>query len=194
MLNSMNNTDPNSQYHDFHAFTNDSCPDWYFESMTIMHWNNCIGYIGLTPQEIKSKANSGSSLGIYDGLIFDLTNYIKYPPVAITLSGTQSRGGVDTAFMSQVIVNLFTFNSSQDLMKKINAGLSLDSDTLQRQRTCLCNLFLVGAVDNINLFVIEEMVHKDFVGPGPYSTYLLLLITCIYILCNYVRGIFGTQP
>ena len=84
-LNSMNNTDPNSQYHNFHMFTNDSHPDWYFESMTIMHWNNCIGYIGLTPKEIKCKANSGSSLGIYDRLICDLTNYIEYSPVAITL-------------------------------------------------------------------------------------------------------------
>ena len=37
-LNSMNNTDPNSQYHDFRTFTNDSRQDWYFESMTIMRW------------------------------------------------------------------------------------------------------------------------------------------------------------
>ena len=50
--------------------------------------------------------------------------------------------------MSQAIVDLFMYNSGQDLTKKINAGLSLDSDTLQRQKTCLRNLFLVGAVDN----------------------------------------------
>ena len=93
MLNSMNNTDPNLQYHDFHTFTNDSRPDWYFKSMTIMHWNNRVGYIGLTLQEIKSQANSGSSLGIYDGLIYSLTNYIKYPPVVITPSRTQMGGG-----------------------------------------------------------------------------------------------------
>ena len=91
-------------------------------------------------------------------------------------------------------VDLFTYNSGQDLMKKINSGLGLDSDMLQHQKTCLCNLFLVGAVDNINPFVVKEMVHKDFVGPSPYLMYLLLLITCIYILCNYVEGIFGTQP
>ena len=95
MLNSVNNTDLNLQYHDFRAFTNDSRPDWYFESMTIMRWNNRVGYIGLTLQEIKSQANSGSSLGIYDGLIYGLTNYIKYPPAVITPSGTQS-GGVST--------------------------------------------------------------------------------------------------
>ncbi|KAF9237204.1 hypothetical protein BU15DRAFT_63271, partial [Melanogaster broomeanus] len=33
-LNSANNTDVNAQYHDFRAITNDSRPDWYFESMT----------------------------------------------------------------------------------------------------------------------------------------------------------------
>ena len=42
-LNSMNNTDLNSQYHDFRTFTNNSHQD-----MTIMHWNNHVGYIGVT--------------------------------------------------------------------------------------------------------------------------------------------------
>ena len=35
-LDSSNNTDVNAQYHDFRAFTADSRPDWYFESMTQM--------------------------------------------------------------------------------------------------------------------------------------------------------------
>ncbi|KAG6333627.1 hypothetical protein ID866_5463 [Astraeus odoratus] len=147
-LSSVNNTDPNSQYHDFRAFTNDSRPDWYFESMTIMRWNNRVGYMGYTPSEIKSMANSGSSLGIYNGLIYDLTDYIKYPPAVLTPYGTQAGGSVDTQFMSSAIVDLFTYNSGQDLTKKINAGLGLDSDTLERQKTCLRNLFLIGAVDN----------------------------------------------
>ena len=149
-LSSLNNTDPNSQYHDFRAFANDSRPDWYFESMTIMRWNNRVGYIGYTPQEIKSNANSGSSLGIYDGLVYDLTDYINYPPAVITPTGTQAGGGVDTAFMSEMIVDLFKYNSGQDLTRKINGGLGLDSDTLQRQKTCLRNLFMIGAVDNRN--------------------------------------------
>ena len=122
-LSSLNNTDPNSQYHDFRAFANDSRPDWYFESMTIMHWNNCVGYIGYTPQEIKSNANLGSSLGIYDGLVCDLTDYINYPPAVITPTGMQAGGGVDTAFMSEMIVDLFKYNSGQDLTRKINGGL-----------------------------------------------------------------------
>jgi chitin synthase len=45
-LSAVNVTDPNAQYHDFRALTNDSHPDWYFESMTVMHWNNRVGYMG----------------------------------------------------------------------------------------------------------------------------------------------------
>ncbi|KAI6143424.1 chitin synthase-domain-containing protein, partial [Pisolithus tinctorius] len=141
-LDSANNTDPNAQYHDFRAFTNDSHPNWYFKSMTIMRWNNRVGYVGYTPSEIKDMANSGSSVGILDGLIYDLTTYLSYPAC--------SGGGVDTQFMSSTIVDLFKINSRQDFTKKFKDGLGLDSATLESQRTCLRNLFLIGAVDNRN--------------------------------------------
>ncbi|KAI6120169.1 glycosyltransferase family 2 protein [Pisolithus croceorrhizus] len=128
-LDSANNTDPNAQYHDFRAFTNDSRPDW---------WNNRVGYVGYTPSEIQDMANSGSSLGILDGLIYDLTTYINYPPAVITPTGTQAGGSVDTQFMSSTIVDLFKVNSGQDFTKQFNDW------------TCLRNLFLIGAVDNRN--------------------------------------------
>ena len=169
-LSSLNNTDPNSQYHDFRAFANDSRPDWYFESMTIMRWNNRVGYIGYTPQEIKSNANSGSSLGIYDGLVYDLTDYINYPPAVITPTGTQAGGGVNTAFMSEMIVDLFKCNSGQDLTRKINGGLGLNSDTLQRQKMCLCNLFMISAVDNRN-------------SPQCLFSQYILLILSVLMVC-----------
>ena len=35
-LNSKNNADANAQHHDFQTFTNDSCPDSYFERMVVM--------------------------------------------------------------------------------------------------------------------------------------------------------------
>ena len=47
-LSMANMRDPNAQYHDFHVITNQSRPDWYFESMTIMHWNNRVGFMGYT--------------------------------------------------------------------------------------------------------------------------------------------------
>ena len=68
-LDSSNDTDVNAQYHDFRAFTADSRPDWYFESMTQMRWNSRVGYVGYTPKELKNMANTGSSVGIIDDLV-----------------------------------------------------------------------------------------------------------------------------
>ena len=47
-LSVANMRDPNVQYHNFHVITNHSHPNWYFESMTIMHWNNRVGFMGYT--------------------------------------------------------------------------------------------------------------------------------------------------
>ncbi|KAG9310142.1 glycosyltransferase family 2 protein [Chiua virens] len=148
-LTAANTTDPNAQYHDFRAITNDSRPDWYFESMTVMRWNNRVGYMGYTPGAISSMAGSGHSLGIYDGLIYDMTNYINYGPAVQGPSGQQAPGGVDAQFMDSSLVNLFKMNSGQDLTKMIN-NLNIDSGTLAAQKTCLRNLFLIGMVDNRN--------------------------------------------
>ncbi|KAG1722688.1 glycosyltransferase family 2 protein [Suillus paluster] len=148
-LNSANDTDPNAAYHDFRAFTNDSRPDWYFESMTVMRWNNRVGYMGYTPAEISTMANTGSSLGIYNGLIYDLTSYVNYGPAVQPPSGQQLPGTIDDQFMDSSVVGLFKYNSGQDLTKQFDA-LPLDSATLDRQRTCLRNLFLIGMVDNRN--------------------------------------------
>ena len=71
--------------------------------------------------------------------------------------------------MSQAIVDLFTYNSGQDLMKKINGGLSLDSDMLQCQKTCLCNLFWVSAVDNRNSLQCL------------FSQYILLILSVLMV-------------
>jgi len=139
-----NMTDLNAQYHDFHAVTNDSCPNWYFESMTIMHWNNHVGYMGYTPQEISSMANSGYSLGIYDSLIYNLTDYVNYGP-----SGEQAPTSMDDQFMDSSVINLFKYSSGQDLTKAID-NLNIDAGTLTAQKMCLRNLFLIGMVDNRN--------------------------------------------
>ena len=147
-LSAANVTDPNAQYHDFRAITNDSRPDWYFESMTIMRWNNRVGYMGYTPQELSSMANSGYSLGIYDGLIYDLTAYVNYGPAVQGPSG-EVAPSTDAQFMDSSLVNLFKYSSGQDLTKAID-NLNIDSGTLAAQKTCLRNLFLIGMVDNRN--------------------------------------------
>ncbi|KAF8437697.1 P-loop containing nucleoside triphosphate hydrolase protein [Boletus edulis BED1] len=119
-LSAVNTTDLNAQYHDFCAVSNDSHPDWYFESMTIMHWNNHVGYMGYTPQEISSMANTnGRTLGIYDGLIYDLTEYVNFSPSVQGPHG-EVAPSVDSQFMDSTLVNLFKYSSGQVLTKAIN--------------------------------------------------------------------------
>ncbi|KZT19143.1 glycosyltransferase family 2 protein [Neolentinus lepideus HHB14362 ss-1] len=168
VLDSSNDTDPNAQYHDFRAFTNDSRPDWYFEVMTEMRWNNRVGFVGYTPKEIRSMATSSKSVAIYNGLVYDLTSYINTPPYIKTPAGTQSPGGMDTQFMHPSVVDLFKTEAGGDITNQLN-GLNIDSTVLQWQRTCLRNLFLVGKVDN------RESAQCLF------STYILLSLSIIMV-------------
>ncbi|KAF8546100.1 hypothetical protein OG21DRAFT_1491584 [Imleria badia] len=100
-----------------------------------MRWNNRIGYMGYTPQEISSMANSGHSLGIYDGLIYDLTEYVNYGPAVQGPSG-EAAPSADDQFMDSTLVNLFKYSSGQDLTKLID-NLNIDSGTLADQKTFL---------------------------------------------------------
>ncbi|KAI0049900.1 glycosyltransferase family 2 protein [Auriscalpium vulgare] len=148
VLNFNNNTDLNSQYHDFRVFTNDSRPDWYFESMTVMRWNNRRGFLGYTPKQIRNLASSGRALGVYKGLVYDVTNYLAFPP-ALRAPYGQQPPNVSPFFMDSTVLDVFKFNSGQDVTKKLD-GLNIDSATLSRQKVCLRNLFTIGKVDNRN--------------------------------------------
>ena len=148
-LDSKNTTDLNAQYHDFRAWKNDSRPDWYFESMTLMRWNYRVGFVGYTSKEVKKLAQSGDSVAIYNGLVYDLTNYINFPPSVQAPEGFQPPSGVDVSYMHSSVVDLFKFAGGTDITKQLDA-LSLDSDVLARQKTCLRNLFAIGKQDHRN--------------------------------------------
>jgi chitin synthase len=148
-LDSGNNTDPNAQYHDFRVITDDPRPDWYFESMTLMRWNNRVGFVGYDSKELKNMANAQRSVAVYRGLVYDLSSYIANGPAIAAPKGQQPPSGIDAHFMHQSILDVFQFNAGQDVTKKID-GLNLPSNVLDWQRTCLRNLFLVGKVDNRN--------------------------------------------
>ncbi|KAF4613327.1 hypothetical protein D9613_010804 [Agrocybe pediades] len=147
ILDSKNNTDVNAQYHDFRVFTNDSRPDWYFERMVEMRYQARVGFVGMTPKEIRNLASQGHSVAIYNGMVYDLTTYLTSPPAIRSPDGTQAPGGIDTKFMSGDVVNLFQFNAGQDVTKRLNS-LNIDRAVLARQKVCLRNLFLVAKVDN----------------------------------------------
>ncbi|KAJ3510325.1 hypothetical protein NLJ89_g4744 [Agrocybe chaxingu] len=147
ILDSRNNTDPNAQYHDFRVFTNDSRPDWYFQRMVQMRYTARVGFFGLTPKEIRNLASTGNSVAIYNGMVYDVTNYLKSPPAVRAPDGMQAPGDTNVNFMDGNVISLFTLRAGQDITKQLNS-LNIDKDVLARQKVCLRNLFLLGKVDN----------------------------------------------
>ncbi|KAG6887187.1 hypothetical protein C0992_000245 [Termitomyces sp. T32_za158] len=167
ILDSRNVSDPNAVYHDFRAFTNDSRPDWYFENMVRMRYTARRGFVGYTPKEIRNLANQGHSVGIYNGLIYDVTDYITNPPAVRAPYGTQAPH-TDTDFMDSSVLDVFKFNAGKDITKQLDS-LTIDSVVLARQKICLRNLFTIGQVDNRNSTQCQ------------FSTYLLLSLSIIMI-------------
>lgn len=149
ILDSKNNTDPNAQYHDFRVFTNDSRPDWYFEQMVQMRYNARVGFVGLTPKEIRNLARTGHSVAIYNGMVYDVSTYLTSPPAIRSPTGTQAPLDSQDSlnFMDGNVLDLFKFNAGQDITKRLNS-LRIDRDVLASQKVCLRNLFLIGKVDN----------------------------------------------
>jgi len=166
-LDSGNNTDVNAQYHDFRAFTSDSRPDWYFEQMTQMRWNTRVGFVGYTPKELRNMANTGSSVGVYNSLVYDVTPYVKNGP-GIGQPVGQQAPSVDRNFMSTDVLNVFQFNSGEDITKKLDS-LNIDSAVLAQQKVCLRNLFTIGKLDT------RQSAQCQF------SMYLLLTLSIIMV-------------
>ncbi|KAI0922672.1 hypothetical protein AcV5_009583 [Taiwanofungus camphoratus] len=168
VLDSSNNTDANAQYHDFRAWTNDPRPDWYFEAMVQMRWNNRVGWMGYTKKDLSNMASTGNSVGVYNGIVYDLTSYIKNGPSTAPLKNEILPSGIDTHFMDQNVVDVFQYNSGQDVTKKLN-GLNLDPRVLGWQTTCLRNLFAIGKVDTRNSPKCE------------FATYILLALSIVMV-------------
>ena len=115
-----------------------------------MRWTARVGFMGYSPKQIKSMASSGNSVAIYNGMVYDFTDYINSPPTVATLpNNAVAPSGIDTDFMHSSIIDVFQHNAGTDVTKKID-GLNIGSDVLKRQRTCMRNLFLLGKVDNRN--------------------------------------------
>jgi len=167
-LNSRNNTDKNAIYHDFRSYTDDPRPDWYYQRMWIMRSIARKGFVGYTPKEIRSMAASGRSLAVYNGLVYDVTDYLRTPPATLTPPGTMAPPGTNTRFMDDTVLDLFKLRAGTDITKELNA-LEIDSLVLARQKVCLRNLFTIGKVDNRNSAQCQ------------FSTYILLVLSIIMV-------------
>ncbi|KAG7096112.1 hypothetical protein E1B28_006786 [Marasmius oreades] len=160
--------DPNALYHDFRSFTDDPRPDWYFEQMITMRYLARVGFLGFTPKEVKNMAHSSRSVGVYKGLIYDVTDYIKSSGSLTPPNGTTAPN-VPTSFMNDKVIDVFRYNSDGgDITKKLD-NLNLDKAVLARQKTCLRNVFTIGKVDNRNSPQCQ------------FATYILLAISIMMI-------------
>lgn len=175
-LNSVNTTDDaNNIYHDFRAYrsTGDGDwynyrPDWYFEQMVVMRYHYRLGFVGISPSDVRNRANNGRLIAIYRGLVYDLTDYVNAPPSIKVPDGQAEPGGIDRFFMHDAIVDVFKQQAGKDVTKLID-GLSIDPQVLQWQRTCMRNLFTIGKADR------RQSVQCQF------ATYILLVLSCIMV-------------
>ena len=172
-LDSTNTTDVNMKYHDFRAYTNDSRPDWYQETMIMMRYRFRKGYMGYTKKDLKSMASSGRAVAIIDDLVYEMTTYLQQnggglrSPNGYNLT---SQDQADRQFMSTDVTNLFTYNSGKDITKNLESlSGSIGQDVLDRQKTCLRNLFLIGKVDT------RDSAQCQF------ATYILLALSCVMV-------------
>jgi chitin synthase len=169
-LNVIGLNDKNAHYHDFRAFQNDSRGDWFSQSMKTLRSDYQKGNVGYTPQWISKLAGKQQAIAILRGRVYDFTTYVAGGR-PIKVKPNEDVPNVDTNFMDQTVVDLFTQKAGQDITAQFDA-LAIDSGMRQRMQMCLDNLFYVGDVDTRNSVQCQ------------FASYLILAISII--LCSVV--------
>jgi chitin synthase len=172
-FDSVNTTDVFSTYHDFRASTNDSRPDWYAEMMIMMRFRFRMGFLGHTKKDIKKMAQAGRAVAIYDGLIYEMTDYIRSNGGGLRAPSGTNLTADDNAsrqFMSDQVTSLFTYNAGKDITALLDGlSSSLGDQIVAWQKTCLRNLFIIGKLDT------RDSPQCQF------STYILLALSCVMV-------------
>lgn len=145
----ISDADPNSRYHDFRHFQNDSRPDWYAEVIIRMRKRYKKGDVGFTPKYLSSLAGKQQSIAILDDRVYDFTDYIRRGRRIVPKEGEDVPSDIDRDFMDDRVVDLFQQRAGQDVTRYW-AALNIDGGMRSRMRLCLDNLFYVGRVDNRN--------------------------------------------
>jgi chitin synthase len=172
-LDTTNTTDPYSKYHDFRAYTTDPRPDWYQEQMIVMRSRFRKGFMGYTKKDVRNMASSGRAVGIYRDKVYELTTYIRQnggglrAPDGVQLGADDTR---DRQFMSDQVLQVFTYNSGQDVTQLFdNLASNIGQDVVNWQRDCLRNLFIIGELDT------RDSPQCQF------STYILLALSIVMV-------------
>jgi len=142
-------SDKNAKYHDFRAFKNDSRGDWFVEQIMYLRSNYKKGNIGYTPEYVATLAGKQKSIAILNERVYDFTTYNAGGRRLEVAAGESIPTGVNTNFMDQLVVDLFTQKAGSDVTKYWNA-LDLPTESKARMKLCLENLFYVGNVDTRN--------------------------------------------
>ncbi|KAL2861078.1 chitin synthase class Va [Aspergillus lucknowensis] len=141
--------DPNSVYHDFRYFTGDYRKDWYAEQMMVLKANYYKGWIGYSPEYLRTLADKSQSIAIIHGKVYDLTAYITGGRRIRGEDGEDVPANIDTDFMDSLVVDLFQQKSGQDITQYWER-LPYDAKMRGDMMDCLNNLFIVGHLDTRN--------------------------------------------
>ena len=141
--------DPNAGYHDFRYYKDDYRPDWWYEQHKVMQALFKKGDLGYTPKYVSQLADKKSfKIATIHGKVYDMTEYMKGGRAAIG-KDNKPVADVNTEFMDQLVVDLFSQSAGRDISKDWDA---LPFTMLERNRMqyCLDNLFRVGSTDTRN--------------------------------------------
>ena len=172
--------DPNSVYHDFRYFQNDSRPDWFYEQMQYLKRDFKKGTVGYTSGYLQELANKkAQNIVNIHGNIYDLTKYIAGGRSAKAKAGQSPPSNVNTDFMDPSVVQLFQEHPGMDASKAWD-NLQIDDGTRHRMQLCLDNLFFAGNLDTRNSVKCK------------FSRYFILAISvfvCIVILVKFAAAL-----
>lgn len=133
-----------------------------------MRYHYRLGFVGISPRDVRNRANSNRLVAVYKGLVYDLTEYVNAPPSLLAPEGQRAPPGTDVNFMHPAIVELFTQQAGKDITKSLD-NLNIDPQVLRWQKTCLRNLFTIGKSDHRNSVQCQ------------FSTYILLSLSIIMV-------------
>ncbi len=128
-----------------------------------------VGNVGYSAEYVWTLAGRQRSIGILNGRVYDLTDYINGAGLLRVRGGNiDPINNVDAAarFMDQLVVDLFQRRAGEDVSKLWDA-LKLDNLTKKAMMLCLDNLFYVGDVDSRNSVRCKV------------ADYLVLVISCL---------------
>lgn len=143
--------DPNSLYHDFRYFRNDTRERWYFQRMERLRMNYKKGEIGYTSQYLRKLGDKRKNIASIYGRVYDLSDYIAGDREARAKDGeeTPTLSAEDRDFLEPLVVDLFQQSPGEDVTEHWEA-LEFTPDQRLNMKKCLDNLFRVGAVDTRN--------------------------------------------